>query len=82
MKLYIDRETYITVPIDGTNVLLAEEGDKRFSWRGCTNCNNGLGSDVTDCTIAVYGQAMMEWTISLCDKCLYEHYYGVGSYEN
>lgn len=23
--------------------------DKHFSWSGCENCNNGLGSDVYDC---------------------------------
>lgn len=85
-----DGKTY-KLPVDDADVHITyhpEEG-VYFSWQGCANCNDDLGkvlgAEVLDCRVypsLAHVKAGSYWEKELCQKCLYEHEYGIGSYES
>ena len=56
-------------------VALDSKDSEYFSWSGCHNCANGLGSTIIDCK-AFFGDLTDHYDIRLCGNCLIQYHYG------
>lgn len=52
---------------------LDSEEESQFRWRGCDNCNNGLGNDVYECKAHTKEDY---YEIFLCSSCLCAYHNG------
>jgi hypothetical protein len=66
--------------INGDIIAGLEEVDEEpyFSKRGCDNCNNGLGNNVTDCRAHVQSTetGWDYYDVQLCGACLCAYHNG------